>query len=144
MAGWHHWLNGRESEWTPGVGDGQGGLACCDSWGHRVGHDWVTELDWTEHGSAAISLRYCSHFLWMYTQKWDYWIKVVLFLIFEKHPHCFPQQLYQFTFPPTVRKNSPFYTSLSALVMSCLFDESHSNRCEVASHCGFDLHFPDD
>ena len=33
MAGWHHWLNGRESEWTPGVGDGQGGLVCCDSWG---------------------------------------------------------------------------------------------------------------
>ena len=29
MAGWHHWLNGRESEWTPGDGDGQGGLACC-------------------------------------------------------------------------------------------------------------------
>ena len=29
MAGWHHWLNGRESEWTLGVGDGQGGLACC-------------------------------------------------------------------------------------------------------------------
>ena len=32
-AGWHHQLNGREFEWTPGVGDGQGGLACCDSWG---------------------------------------------------------------------------------------------------------------
>ena len=31
MAGWHHWLDGRESEWTLGVGDGQGGLACCDS-----------------------------------------------------------------------------------------------------------------
>ena len=31
MAGWHHWLDGRESEWTPGVGDGQGCLACCDS-----------------------------------------------------------------------------------------------------------------
>ena len=31
MAGWHHWLNGRESEWTPGDGDGQGGLACCDT-----------------------------------------------------------------------------------------------------------------
>ena len=30
MAGWHHWLDGRESVWTPGVGDGQGGLACCD------------------------------------------------------------------------------------------------------------------
>ena len=48
MAGWHHQLDGRESEWTPGVGDGQGGLACCDSWGRRVGHDWATELNWTE------------------------------------------------------------------------------------------------
>ena len=33
MAGWHHRLNGHEFEWTPGVGDGQGGLVCCDSWG---------------------------------------------------------------------------------------------------------------
>ena len=33
MAGWHHWLNGLESEWTPGIGDGKGGLVCCDSWG---------------------------------------------------------------------------------------------------------------
>ena len=48
MAGWHHWLNGRESEWTLGVGDGQGGLACCDSWGCRVRHDWATELNWTD------------------------------------------------------------------------------------------------
>ena len=46
MAGWHHWLDGRESEWTLGVGDGQGGLAYCDSWSCRVGHDWVTELNW--------------------------------------------------------------------------------------------------
>ena len=43
MAGWHHWLNGHESGWTPGVGDGQGGLACCSPWGHRVRHDWTTE-----------------------------------------------------------------------------------------------------
>ena len=35
MAGWHHRLDGRETERTPGVGDGQGGLACCDSWGHK-------------------------------------------------------------------------------------------------------------
>ena len=41
MAGWHHWLDGHESQWTPGVGDGQGGLACCDSWGRK-------ELDTTE------------------------------------------------------------------------------------------------
>ena len=48
MAWWHHQLNGREFEWTPGVGDGQGGLVCCDSWGCRVGHDWATELSWTD------------------------------------------------------------------------------------------------
>ena len=32
MVGWHHRLDGHEFEWTPGDGDGQGGLACCDSW----------------------------------------------------------------------------------------------------------------
>ena len=35
MVGWHHQLNGHEFEQTPGVGDGQGGLACCGSWGHK-------------------------------------------------------------------------------------------------------------
>ena len=35
MAGWHHWLDGREPEWTQVVDDGQGGLACCDSWGRK-------------------------------------------------------------------------------------------------------------
>ena len=47
MAGWHHWLDGRESEWTLGVGDGQGGLACCDSWGHKES-DTTERLNWTE------------------------------------------------------------------------------------------------
>ena len=47
MAGWHHWLNGRESEWTPGVGDGQGGLTCCDSWGRKES-DTTERLNWTE------------------------------------------------------------------------------------------------
>ena len=41
MAGWHHRLDGCESEWTLGVGDGQEGLACCDLCGHK-------ELDTTE------------------------------------------------------------------------------------------------
>ena len=47
MAGWHHWLEGHEFEWTPGVGNGQGGLVCCDSWGLKES-DWVTELNWTD------------------------------------------------------------------------------------------------
>ena len=41
MVGWHHWLDGHEFEWTPEVGDGQGGLACCSPWDSK-------ELDTTE------------------------------------------------------------------------------------------------
>ena len=47
MAGWHHWLDRRESEWTPGVGDGQGGLGCCDSRGRKES-DTTERLNWTE------------------------------------------------------------------------------------------------
>ena len=47
MAGWHHWLDGCESEWTPGDGDGQGGLACCNSW-DRKESDTTERLNWTE------------------------------------------------------------------------------------------------
>ena len=42
MAGWHHRLDGLEFEWTPGIGDGQGGLACCIMGSQRVRHDWAT------------------------------------------------------------------------------------------------------
>ena len=45
MAGWHHWLDGCESERTPGVGDRQGGLVCCNSWGCK---ELDTLSDWTE------------------------------------------------------------------------------------------------
>ena len=46
MVRWHHQLNGHEFEQALGVGDGQGGLVCCSSWGQRVGHDRATELRW--------------------------------------------------------------------------------------------------
>ena len=47
MAGWHHQLDGREFEWTPGVGNGQGGLACCNSWGCKES-DMTERLNWIE------------------------------------------------------------------------------------------------
>ena len=48
MAGWHHQLDGHEFGWAPGVGDGQGGLACCNSWVAKSRtrlNDW-TKLNW--------------------------------------------------------------------------------------------------
>ena len=47
MVGWHHRLNGDGFGWTPGVGDGQGGLVCCGSWGCK-GSDMTELLNWTE------------------------------------------------------------------------------------------------
>ena len=47
MAEWLHRLDGCEFEWTPGVGDGQGGLACCDSWGRKES-DMTEQLNWIE------------------------------------------------------------------------------------------------
>ena len=55
MAGWHHWLDGHESEWTPRVGDGQGGLACCDSWGCKKSDT----TDWTELNTLYYSHKTC-------------------------------------------------------------------------------------
>ena len=62
MAGWHHWLNGREFEWTPEVGDRQIGLACCDSWGRKES-DKTEWLNWTELNKLVVF--YCS--LWVQT-----------------------------------------------------------------------------
>ena len=71
MARWHHWLDGCESGWTPGAGDGQGGPACCDSWGCKesdtteqlnctdVGKDWRQE----EKGSTEDEMARWHHWL---------------------------------------------------------------------------------
>ena len=48
MVGWHHWVDGRKFEQAPGVGDGQGGLACCSPWGHKM-LDMTEWLNWIEH-----------------------------------------------------------------------------------------------
>ena len=53
MAGWHPRLDGHESEWTPGIDDGQGGLACCNLWGHKES-DTTERLNWTELGNYLV------------------------------------------------------------------------------------------
>ena len=50
MGGWHHRLDGHEFGWTPGVGDGQGSLVCCNSWGCK--ESYTTELlKWTDNSN---------------------------------------------------------------------------------------------
>ena len=63
MAGWHHRLDGHGFGWTPGVGDGQGGLACCNSWGRKES-DRTEQLNWTE----LCSIRAESFLLWEHPQ----------------------------------------------------------------------------
>ena len=47
MVGWHHWVNGHEYEQAPGIGDGQGSLACCTPWGCKES-DTTERLNWAE------------------------------------------------------------------------------------------------
>ena len=56
MVGWHHQLNGHESEQVLGVGDGQGSLACCSPW-DRKESDTTERLNWTESIKSTDSTR---------------------------------------------------------------------------------------
>ena len=61
MVGWHHRLNGHGFGWTLGVGDGQGGLACCGSWDGKE-LDTTERLNWTENVCIRFFftlIRYC-------------------------------------------------------------------------------------
>ena len=73
MAGWHHQLDGHEFEYTPGVGDGQGSLACCNSWGRKES-DTTERLNWTEDErkqkrgnsiSKVVEAGQCFHMEWI-------------------------------------------------------------------------------
>ena len=59
MVGWHHRFDADEFQWTPGVSDGQGGLACSSLWGHEWGLNWTQLLElllqkWPHGGSTAL------------------------------------------------------------------------------------------
>ena len=65
MVGWHHWLSGHAFEQAPGRGGGQGRLVCCRPWGHRVGHDPVTENNSSKssQGDIFALISYTLHIL---------------------------------------------------------------------------------
>ena len=60
MAGWHHRLDGHEFGWTLGVGDGQGSLACCNSWGRKES-DTTEQLNWTAGLTKNTNLKRCMY-----------------------------------------------------------------------------------
>ena len=60
MVGWHHRLNGHGFGWTPGVGDGHGGLACCGSWGCKE-LDTAEQLNWTEYSTVCMYHSFLIH-----------------------------------------------------------------------------------
>ena len=62
-AGWHHWVDGHEFGWTPGVGDGQGGLASCNSWGRKESDttERVNWTNWTELKCSYVILKMKQH-----------------------------------------------------------------------------------
>ena len=81
-------------------------------------------------------------FLKVYAQEWDCWVIWWFYSqFFKDSPFHLPQWLYQFTFPSTVQESSLFSTLSPAFIACRLFDDGHSDWCEVISHCSFDLHF---
>ena len=87
MVGWHHWLNGHGFGWTPVVGDGQRGLACCSSWGPK--ESVTTErMNWTELNSISSRLYMVSsalHFFWVVLEFGSMW-KIILDILSQQKP----------------------------------------------------------
>ena len=70
MAGWHHQLDGHEFGWTLGVGDGQGGLACCSSWGRKES-DTTERLNWAELNYILFSFLFKHNYLDFQLKTWQ-------------------------------------------------------------------------
>ena len=82
MVGWHHWLDGHEFEQAPGVGDGQGSLACCSPWGHRVGYNWATELNKEVY---TVSKNKTGSWLWL--RSWIPYCKIQTYIEESRENH---------------------------------------------------------
>ena len=111
MAGWHHWLNGREFVWTLGVDDGQGGLACCDSWGSKES-DTTEWLIWSDLISPP---------------EWTWFLLTRLFEVRGSFFFTFPLAVYPLKSPNTCFLNEltklgkPTFPTLSKRTIPVLF-----------------------
>ena len=101
MAGWHHRLNGHESESTLGVGDGQGGVVCCSPWGRKES-DTTGPLTWTELHFPYVDFVYCwSKLIGIWQRQW----RCIFMSAFKstKKCHCLPLEITQ----PITNQNNP-------------------------------------
>ena len=106
-------------------------------WAFRLfPHLGYCEQCYNKYRSVYSSSKSCSHFLWVYIQKWNCWVV-------WGNSILFPQQLHQFTFPSTVYEDSLFTTSWAIPVFIYLLDDGNS-KCVRWYLTGFDMHFPDD
>ena len=127
MVGWHHRLDGHEFEWTPGVGDGQGVLVCCDLWGSKES-DTTEWLNWTE---LTINLNLC----WLYFRLFingelSFWNKGFYFNFLQKNLsgyHC-PCKLDCWDLPgnPVVR----FYLPMLGMWVQSMVRELRSHMLQ--------------
>ena len=126
MAGWHHWLNGRESGWTPGVGDGQGGLACCVH-GVTKSQTWLS--NWTELNPYIRTFK-----LWtfeeanvlLHVQSRKVWVKLQLAL-----------HLLLLTTPQLYHLPPPLSPPVFLLLLACSLDASPCMSAVVLYYCTF-------
>ena len=115
MVGWHHWLNGHECEQTPGDSEGQGSLACCNSWGGKMSDKtwWLNNNSYYEYlkvPSGSSALQYES-FLDLHEMVCDHSWNILLDAIRQLwanswypkivKPHIFPLVMQTSTLFPT-------------------------------------------
>ena len=101
MAGWRHWLDGYELEWTLGVDNGQGGLACYNSRGHKESDmteqlNWTTSM-WDECNSAVVWAFFRIAFLWDGNENWPFPV-LWLLLSFPNLPAHWVQHFHSIIF----------------------------------------------
>jgi len=93
-----------------------------------------------EHCSTCFFSNYSSRH--RHAQEWVCWVtRQIYFQFFKELPYCFPYWLHQFTFPPTGQERPLFSTPSPAFVTCRLFNDGHSDQCEVVPHDTSDLHF---
>ena len=93
MAGWPHRFNRGEFEWTPGVGDGQGGLACCNSWGHKE-LDMTEQLNWTDRESYISILFKVT--ITKHQSLWNHRWYLLLHAVLNSHPEVSVEKIWSY------------------------------------------------